>query len=433
VTTLTHVYRPRGNAAKLFKVRKPAVVLSGPAGTGKSMACLTKLHAACTNRNSVRALIVRKTFASIRSSTIPTFKERVAPLDLQLGMVEIYGGTVPRQIKYLNGSTIDLAGMDNPLKIMSTEYDLIYVQEASEFVEDDWNAMLSRLRGVSLSYRQLLADCNPSHDQHFLLLRSQLPVGHPSRIEMLETYHTDNPRYYNDDGTPTEEGQFYVEGVLEGLTGIFYKRLKLGLWVGAEGVVYDHFDRKHHVIDKFDIPSDWPRYWAVDFGTKNPFVVQMWAEDHDGRLYMYKELYRTGELVEDYAKLLKATGEPKPRAVITDHDASERLQFTREMGWGTVPALKDVTRGIQATGSRFKKQVDGKARIYLFKDALIHRPDKALVEQKKPTCTVDEIGKYIWDPNGKDQPLKKDDHGCDAMRYMVAHRDLRPRVGGIWA
>jgi len=41
---------------------------------------------------------------------------------------------------------------------------------------------------------------------------------------------------------------------------------------------------------------------------------------------------------------------------------------------------------------------------------------------------VEEIPGYIWsrsrDGREKDQPVKDDDHGMDAMRYMVAHRDL---------
>jgi predicted transcriptional regulator len=40
----------------------------------------------------------------------------------------------------------------------------------------------------------------------------------------------------------------------------------------------------------------------VDFGYTNPFVMQWWAEDPDGRLYLYREIYRTRRLVEDHAK-----------------------------------------------------------------------------------------------------------------------------------
>jgi hypothetical protein len=59
------------------------------------------------------------------------------------------------------------------------------------------------------------------------------------------------------------------------------------------------------------------------------------------------------------------------------------------------------------------------------------RRDPALVDAKKPTCTAEEVPGYIWDTGlgkaPKEQPLKADDHGCDAKRYMVAHKDL----GGV--
>ncbi len=68
------------------------------------------------------------------------------------------------------------------------------------------------------------------------------------------------------------------------------------------------------------------------------------------------------------------------------------------------------------------------------RDALVER-DVALEEAKKPTCTEEEVGGYVWAPGVdgrplKEEPLKMDDHGCDAMRYAVAEIDLaaRPRV-----
>ena len=54
--------------------------------------------------------------------------------------------------------------------------------------------------------------------------------------------------------------------------------------------------------------------------------------------------------------------------------------------------------------------------------------DPRLIEAKKPASTQEEIGGYIWAPTlpnraPKEDPLKKDDHGCDAMRYFVAELD----------
>jgi hypothetical protein len=195
-----------------------------------------------------------------------------------------------------------------------------------------------------------------------------------------------------------------------------------------------------HLIEPFEIPYHWPRYWVVDFGYTNPFVCQWWAEDPDGRLYRYRELYRTQTLVEDHAQaILKASGvidtghgkkgwvqEPRPRVILCDHDAEDRATLEKHLEMPTVPAKKEVMPGIQEVASRFKVQPDGKSRLFLFKNALIER-DELLTESKKPTCTEEEIEGYVWDETvGRkkgEEPVKKDDHGCDAMRYMIRHLD----------
>src|SRR5690606_39356142 len=65
--------------------------------------------------------------------------------------------------------------------------------------------------------------------------------------------------------------------------------------------------------------------------------------------------------------------------------------------------------------------------LFFVRGALVER-DPELEGARRPTCTVEEIPGYIWsrsrDGREKDQPVKADDHGMDAMRYMVAHRDL---------
>src|SRR3546814_10566883 len=87
---------------------------------------------------------------------------------------------------------------------------------------------------------------------------------------------------------------------LDALTGVRYMRLRKGIWCAAEGLVYEEFDPELHVHKRIGVPPiSWTRYMTVDFGYTNPMVVQMWAEDEDGRLYLYRELYHTKTTVED--------------------------------------------------------------------------------------------------------------------------------------
>lgn len=419
-TVLEHRYSPRGACRTLWERRDPEVLVSGPAGTGKSRACLEKLHLAALKYPGMRGLIVRKTQTSLGGSALDTWRKFVIAELVDVGGVAYYGGSgeEPAQYRYRNGSRIVIAGLDKASKIMSSEYDMIYVQEAIELTEDDWEALTTRLRNGVMPYQQLLADTNPDTPTHWLKVRCD-----SGKTVMLESRHEDNP-------TITPE---YM-AKLDALSGVRYQRLRKGMWVAAEGIIYEEYDPAVHLIDPFEIPDSWTRYWAVDFGYTNPFVCQWWAEDPDGRLYLYRERYCTRHTVDQHAALIRTymEDEPRPRAVICDHDAEGRATLEKELGISTTAAQKTVTDGIQAVQRRLRPAGDGRPRLYLFRNSVGVR-DQELVDAHKPACTAEEIPGYIWsDKIAKEQPVKENDHGADAMRYMVAERDLGVRVGIRW-
>lgn len=451
-TALRHHYRPRGQAARLMEYRGPEVLLSGPAGTGKSRACLEKLHALMLLNPGARGLILRKTLASLGSTGLVTWREHVAKESIEAGDVVWYGGSQQEspQYRYTNGSVVVVGGMDKATRIMSSEYDVVYVQEAIELTETDWESITTRLRNGKISFQQLMADTNPDVPTHWLKVRAD-----SGKVLMLESRHEDNPVLVDDAGSLTPIGADYI-GKLDNLTGVRYQRLRKGLWVAAEGIIYEEWDPALHLIDHFPIPQNWQRYWSVDFGYVNPMVVQMWAEDPDGRLYLYRELYRTKRTVAEMAELIlkevtaenpdfqappdgspvpahKRRGEwlePKPRLILADHDAEGRAVLERELGRSTKAAKKDVLDGIQALQQRLKRGSDSRPRLFILRDARVGR-DPELVDAKKPTSTEEEVPGYIWDVGAgkkiKEQPLKENDHGCDAARYLVMHRDPRSR------
>lgn len=428
---VTHRYQGYGACAELFNRRDPEVLICGPAGTGKSRACLEKLHAICMLTPDVRALIVRKTLTSLAPTALKTYREQVAVEAIAKGNVYFHNGGPqdPPQYRYNNGSTITVGGMDRPTRIMSSEYDVIYVQEATELEITDWENLTSRLRNWRISFQQLLADCNPDHPQHWLKSRAD-----SGRTTLLQSEHEDNPRLFDRNGTLTPGGAQYI-AKLDALTGVRYLRLRKGLWAAAEGVIYDEWNPSLHVVEPFKIPLDWERLWAVDFGFTNPFVLQCWAIDPDGRMFLYRELYRTRRTVDQHARTILSLVtdddgrwlEPEPMAIVCDHDAENRARFEKELGMGTVPAVKTVSDGIEAVQVRMRPQKpDDRPRLCLFKGAR-QDPDPELQDQKKPSSTEEEIPGYVWDSSGnrgiKETPLKINDHGCDAMRYAVAMVD----------
>lgn len=441
-TLLRHSYAPFGAAAALYKERAGEVVLSGAAGTGKSRAVLERVHMRNLLTANARGLFLRKTARSLATSALKTWERDVIPEAVRDGSVSYYGGSArePAQYRYSNGSSIALGGMDDPLKIMSTEYDWIYVQECTELTETDWEMANSRLRNGAVRdkrtgdpVQQLFGDCNPDHPNHWLLDRKRRGV-----LTMLESRHEDNPRFFKRDGTMTRDGAAYMAR-LDALTGVRYLRLRKGIWAAADGVIYEGFDPALHVVPAFPVPWNWRRIWTIDFGYTNPFVWQDWAVDPDDRAYLVREIYQTGRLVEDHCKEIMrlAASSPDPEAIVVDHDAEDRATFERHTGMGTIAAHKAVTEGIELVASRLKLAGDGKPRMMFFDDALQER-DPSLVERKLPTCTVEEIPGYIWapEPPGGDrpkrQPRKRDDHGCDAKRYLAAELDLHGETTVRW-
>ena len=435
-----HRYGPRGNCRVLFSQRDPEVVLSGPAGTGKSRACLEKLHLMALVNKGMRGLICRKTATSLTSTALVTWRRFVVAESIKNGDLVYYGGSgeEPAQYKYRNGSTIVIGGLDKVSRIMSAEYDIIYVQEATELTETEWETLSTRLRNWVVSFQQLLGDCNPSAPTHWLKLRAERGTA-----LMLNTRHEDNPILFGADGEITERGADYIQK-LDSLTGVRYKRLRLGLWVAAEGIIFDEFAPVHLIdriplpedvpTDSFGVPVTWPRYWGVDFGFVNPFVLQCWAEDGDGRLYLYRELYRTHRTVDQHSREIlsivcpeKQWIEPKPTAIVCDHDAEGRATLEAALGISTSPAHKSVLEGIEAVQVRLRDAGDGRPRLFLVREARV-RVDDALSEVGKPTCTQEEIPGYVWSDKTKEQPVKIDDHGCDAMLYVVAERDFGIRA-----
>lgn len=425
----------RGASLEVGQCTEREVCLDGPAGTGKTVGSLYKIHRLLSTYPGSRALVARKTNTALAGSAMVTYRDNI-----KRGRADIhwFGGNKiePAAWKYANGSEMIVNGLDKPEKVQSAEFDWAYINEATECNLEDIEFVRMRLRprtgGPAIPYRQLIMDCNPGPPNHWLNQRMISGV-----TKRLFSRHEDNPRYFDlKTNDWTEEGYEYVFGILEGLTGVRYARYRKGIWAASEGSVYeDTWDAAKIVVDSFDIPKEWPRYLAIDFGLKHPFVCLWAALDPDGRLIIYKQIYMTNRLVEDHAKTIRqvsqwgsANGDPLPRAIICDHQAGERATLERHLGLMTMLAQKNVEAGIQLVSSRFKVAADGKPRILIFRDSLVE-VDRDLAARKHPTCLQDEPESYVWAKNAaglKDEPVKENDHALDALRYLVAHFDLVP-------
>jgi PBSX family phage terminase large subunit len=415
-----HTYELRGNNLAIQTLTTaPEVLLVGAAGTGKTLAILVLIDRLMRTYPGARALIVRKVRADLAQSILVTFEQDVMGVDHPI--VTGVKRESRQSYRYPNGSEIVVGGMDRPGRILSAQYDVIYPAEAVQFTDEDWETFTMRNRNYVVPFQMVIGDTNPDRPDHWLKQRCDAGL-----TTLLNSFHEDNPAYW--DGTDwTERGRDYVLGKLNRLSGVRKARYRDGKWVIAEGAVYEDFNEAIHVIDRFEIPKDWRRFRVVDFGYTNPFVCDWWAIDPDGRMYLYRQIYRTQRIVEDHAKdIVRLSEGERIEATVADHDAEDR-ETLRRHGVPTLAAKKEISVGIQAVQARLRVAGDGKPRLFIFRDALVER-DESLAEAKKPTSTAAEFPGYVW-PKGQDgKPLKEvpvdeDNHGMDTARYAVMYVD----------
>jgi PBSX family phage terminase large subunit len=438
------VSREEAESGRLFDNRPPVTqrILTdrsmwslywGPSGSGKTRTILEKCRSVALKYPRSRILFVRSVRKWLTQSVLVTWEQKVL----------VPGDVIPDRIqrsnrseyRFPNGSVVVVAGLDDPQQVMSAEYDIIFINEATEIPLDTAETALNRIRNGRVPYQQVIMDCNPAGPTHWL--KKAMDDG---RLQGVEVRHRDNPALFDPDRQDwTAFGRHYVGQVLASMTGTRKTRLADGKWSAAEGVIYESWDESLHLIPAQPIPEHWRRFWSIDFGYTNPFSWSWYAEDEDGRLHMYREIYSPGLMVEDAVKMgLKAMNawdegtnaarwdaahEPRPTEVICDHDAGDRATFERHAQVSTLPAEKAVAIGLQDVQSRLRLAGDGRPRLYLHRGCLIHEPSQALQKAGKPTCMAEEFPSYVWDTTkaAGEQPRKTDDHAMDQLRYMCRH------------
>lgn len=208
-------------------------------------------------------------------------------------------------------------------------------------------------------------------------------------------------------------------------SGIFFKRYILGLWVVAEGIIYDMFSQEKHIAENYESPTATMRYVSCDYGTQNATVFLMWEKGADGNWYCVDEYYYSGrdessqktddEYADDLDKFIAGRS---IEAVIIDPSAASFIALLRKKKYRIKKARNDVLPGIRVVGSLLNT-----GRIF-FTSECKH--------------TIQEFGSYIWDAKacerGEDKPLKQHDHAMDAVRYFcytVIHKQTATLNTGI--
>ena len=257
------------------------------------------------------------------------------------------------------------------------------------------------LARCSVPGAKLWFNCNPDGPEHWFRKEWLLKAEEHKALHLHFTMD-DNPAL--DEETRQRYRTMY--------SGVFYQRYILGLWTVAEGLVYDMFDTKKHVIDVLPELSPKSAYVACDFGTQNATVFLLLQKQADTDCWIVtREYYYSGreqkqqKTVGEYVTDLKAwLNGLKPERIIVDPSALPLITELRKNGFTQTPANNDVLSGILDVQTMLQT-----GRLKIYKDC---------------KHTLDEFGVYAWDPDKDDTVLKVNDHCMDAIRYFVRTKRL---------
>jgi len=305
--------------------------------------------------------------------------------------------------------------MDDADKIGSTEFDVVYVQEATELDEDDWSMLLRGLRNGVLSYQQIIADCNPSSPDHWLKQRCNA-----GETLLLDSRHEDNPTLYDRaSGAWTEFGTEYLR-TLDSLKGFLYQRLRLGQWCAAEGMYFTEWDPALHIVPHFEIPAEWPKWLCVDYGFAVPFCCLWLArEPETRRIFVYRELYAAGLRDEQQAqRIVESTNDERLALRILD---PSMFNLRTEQQRPSIAAVY-WAHGVKPVYPGMNSRKQGWAIV---RRALAHDHDAPRLQvlhgaapnltRTLPSMVVDPL-----DPEDVADAIrgaKTEDHAVDALRY----------------
>jgi phage terminase large subunit len=301
-----------------------------------------------------------------------------------------------KTIRIKGGGEILYFGMDDPGKLGSLNLTGIATDELVQFTRDDWTWMQGRARvPIDGLPNQLYGATNPGAPSHWLVELFGLALGHRPKpgYRVIRTRTTDNPSLPRD----------YVDTVRD-LPGVAYKRFFLGEWAGADGLVYDTFDREKHVRVR---SGPWKRtILGIDEGYTNPFVVLVGRIDGDGRLHIEAEHYESKLVRDQKVEIVRRLSEGA-ESVMVDPSAAELIETLHNAGVPVKPADNDIDGGCHRVRARLADPGDGKPRL-----------------TADPACEnlVREFESYEYKPD-TDKPKKEFDHAMDALRYLVAEAD----------
>ena len=387
-------------------------LVEGPRGTGKSRGVAFFLFELAERYSDARILVIRKTRESLTETFCKTFEEDICPGHSSIGAGD---RTSRHHYQFPNGSRIVLGGLDKPTKHQSSDWDVIFCEEAVELTWKAVEPFFGSLRNWRMPFQLMLYACNPDAPTHWLNQRAEKGLA-----KRLKTRHKDNPLLWDlDSEAPTVEGRAFLNDSLKRYTGTAKKRHVDGIWAGAEGAVWENYDPEIHVIDaskrqdgQYDLQALGIKTYigGMDWGYTAPGSLSVYGRDGDKRLIRVAGVYRTKQQLEWWAERLcelddefaldRVMCDPsRPDAIELMNDWLVKHKKPRLCEPADNKKAKSVTGdlgGLDLVRWGLEKDETGIPRIRFLKDALRFGVDTELLEANQPTQGYDEIPGYTF-------------------------------------
>lgn len=242
-------------------------------------------------------------------------------------------------------------------------------------------------------------NCNPSYPTHWF--REEWILGAKEKNALYLHFTMDDNPGLSDKIKERFNRQY---------RGVFHERYIKGLWVVAEGLIYQ-FDSTYEYTCSHDealgVEGKQGGYWyiSIDYGITNPFAAILWRIK-DGVAYAVDEYYFDSRKEgwrktdsEHYEAVANLAGDRYIQGIIIDPSATSfKEEIWRGNKFDVYDANNAVVEGIRTTDEMLH---DGRIKI-------------------SETCTngIIELQQYRWDDKKNDVPIKEKDHFCDSARYM---------------
>lgn len=425
------------DASETFKL------YGGAIGGGKSYAICREGIRMSLMYPGNRGFMARHESKAFRETTLVTLLSAIQDIESRTQQkIVLYHNKSDQEIKFVTGSILiygGLGGRENTDRVKSMELGWACIDEASECIEADIDMLESRLRWKlpDNTYPKFTVFYASNPEPCYLKDRFVTPQlqgnKHPERV-FVQALPKDNQ--WLPDG--------YVERMCIGKPDYWIKRYINGSWDAAEGQVWPQFDYNIHVypnnISNFNIlpptkPDQYPTiFGGLDHGQTNPTCLLGAYVDCDGNIFIYDEYHSPG-LVSEHSNEIKhkfdvdllsiiyadpsiwqVKGERNGKAFCThDEYMDNDLCF--------VPANNAVNAGLNRVGE------------YLYFNKELNNPitgkkgSPRLFISNRCVNLVKNISEYQWKVHKNDkmitsveQPIKRNDHSCDALRYLVMSR-----------